>query len=140
MTLYITPVGRFARRRMENLAPETLYSNRLDTDVVFPVDVKLEQDAFEIVALLPGVAPEDVEVQVINETVTIQGEMKDERDENARYLVVERPSGRFCRTLTLPVSLDSAHAEAKMENGVLTLRIPKAETARPKTIKVGTMK
>jgi HSP20 family protein len=76
-------------------------------------------------------------VEVLGETVTIRGEIKSEQNgEQDGYLLQERRYGKFSRTLNFPVELDGAKAEASVENGVLTLRVPKAETARPKTIKV----
>jgi HSP20 family protein len=139
MTLYWTPLGRMVRRRMINQMMQDADMNiEQATDMVFPIDVKAESDAYEITALLPGVNSEDLDIQVVNETVSIRGEIKLDRPENDNYLLRERPSGKFNRVLNLPSTLDTEHAEAHVENGVLTLRVPKAETARPKTIKVKT--
>jgi len=101
-----------------------------------PVDVKADEDGYLLTALVPGVLVEDLNIQVVNETVTIQGEIKDGRSESDQYLLTELPKGRFTRSLTLPDQLDAAKAEAGISNGVLTLRIPKAEDAKPKSIKV----
>jgi HSP20 family protein len=90
--------------------------------------------------MLPGLTPEEVEIQIVNENVSLKGEFKNELEEGATYILQERPSGKFFRTVTLSDMLDSAKAEAHMENGILTLRIPKAEAAKPKTIKVNTAK
>ncbi len=137
MTIYVTPFARSARRQMiERMLRHAEYPEMMETDVFFPVDVRAENDAFVLTALLPGVSPDEVNVQIVNETVSIQGEYKHERKESDQYLLQELPNGRFSRVLTLPAQLDSTKAEANMENGVLSLRIPKAETARPKTIKV----
>jgi len=131
MTLYITPFTRMARRRRYQ-DPDW----SMESDVIVPVDVKAEADAFHIEALIPGVDPDDISIQIVNETVSIQGEFKEKTDEKASYLLHEHPHGKFSRVLTLPYALDAAGAEADVENGVLTLRVPKAESARPKTIKV----
>ena len=72
----------------------------------------------------------------MNEIVTIAGELKANREEGANYLLAERPSGRFHRVITLPTPLDSSNVEAELDNGVLTLRVPKTEEAKPRTIKV----
>ncbi len=137
MTIYVTPFARSARRQMlERMLRHVEYPEMMESDVFFPVDVKAENDAFVLTALLPGVSPDEVNVQIVNETVSIQGELKHERKEADQYLLQELPAGRFSRVLTLPAQLDSTKAEANLENGVLTLRIPKAEAARPKTIKV----
>jgi HSP20 family protein len=139
MTLYWTPLGQMVRRRMVNQAMQEANMNvEQTTTVVFPVDVKAEQDAYEITALLPGVNSEDLDIQVENETVSIRGELKLDRPEDQSFLLRERPSGKFSRVLNLPTTLDPEHAEARVENGILTLRVPKAETARPRIIKVKT--
>jgi HSP20 family protein len=102
-----------------------------------PVDVRLEGDDYVLSAAVPGLKPEDLSVEVIGDTVTIKGEMKQEREENeANYLLRERRFGQFRRSLTLPVALNSAKAEASIANGVLTLRLPKADEAKPKSIAV----
>ncbi len=134
MTLYISPFSNRARRMIERMVePEWQPTER---SIFFPVDVKAEEDAFTITALLPGLKAEDLNIQIVNETVSIQGEIKNEAESNASYLIQERPSGKFCRTLTLPDPLNPNKAEASLDNGVLTLRVPKAEEARPKMIKV----
>jgi HSP20 family protein len=135
MTLYIrTPYGRFPRYRSMERFPEQW--EMPENQVYFPVDVKEINDEFTISAMLPGLKPEDVEIQIVNETVTLKGEFKNEIDEEGTYILQERPSGKFVRTVTLPDTLNAAKADAKMENGILTLSIPKAEEAKPKTIKV----
>ena len=135
MTVYIrTPYGRFPRYRHAEQFPSQW--DVQENQVYFPVDVKEVDDNFIISAMLPGLKPEDVEIQIVNENVSLKGEFKNEIDENSTYILQERPSGKFCRTVTLPDTLNSSKAEAKMENGILTLSIPKAEEAKPKTIKV----
>ncbi|NMC54125.1 MAG: Hsp20/alpha crystallin family protein [Chloroflexi bacterium] len=135
MTLYLTPIGRRTRRMM-NLADAQNWANMVESRVAFPIDIKEENDAFVISAMLPGIKAEDLEISVVNEVVSIKGEYQREHGDGEKYLLAELPSGRFCRTINLPDQLDSAKAEASMDNGVLTLSIPKAEAARPKTIKV----
>jgi HSP20 family protein len=136
MTVYIrTPYGRFPRYNHPRLSG---HWDMEESQVFFPVDVKEIDDSFTISAMLPGLKPEDVEIQIVNETVSLKGEFKNNIDEKASYVLQERPSGKFCRTVALPDTLNAAKAEAKMENGILTLVIPKAEEAKPKTIKVAT--
>jgi HSP20 family protein len=105
-------------------------------ELTFPIDVKAEGDSFTIKALLPGVHPEDLDIQIVNEIVTIAGELKADREEGSNYLLAERPSGRFHRVISLPTPLDASKVEAELENGVLTLRVPKTEEAKPRTIKI----
>jgi HSP20 family protein len=105
-------------------------------NLTFPIDVVADNDSFTIKALLPGVQPEDVEINIVNELVTISGELKFNREESDNYLLAECPSGKFHRVLTLPTPLDSSKVKAELENGILTLVVPKAEEAKPRTIKI----
>ncbi len=98
------------------------------------VNVREEQDAYVLSALVPGIQSDELDIQVLDDVVRIQAEYK--ADENDGYLVRELPSGSFTRTLRLPAPLDADHVEADITNGVLTLRLPKAESARPKQIKI----
>ncbi len=137
MALYLTnPYTRMmAHRRMFNRMMNDESSGE-GARVAFPLDVKDSDEAYEITAMLPGVAADDLSIQVVADTLTIQGELKAENDEQANYLLRERPVGRFMRTLRLPEPVDSAKVDASLKDGILTLHIPKAEEARPKTIKV----
>lgn len=96
-------------------------------------NVRDEQDAFVLTALVPGLTAEQVNISILDDVISIEGEYQ--QDEN-EYLLRELPAGSFRRTLRLPAPVDSAKAEAKIADGVLTLRLPKAESARPKTIKI----
>jgi len=106
--------------------------------VSFPIDLREEPEAYVLTALLPGVEAEALEIEIKKDTVKIQGEFEHGRDEDANYLMVERPAGPFSRKLVLDSPLDSDAADASLRNGILTLRIPKAKEALPRTIKVNT--
>lgn len=98
-----------------------------------PVDVYLEGDDYVIEAALPGMAPEGVNVSILGNQVTISGEYP-VAPSSREFLFRERPEGRFERTIYLPTNLDADHAQAHYENGLLRLRVPKHEAARPKRI------
>lgn len=135
MTLYINPVRRPLRRRMmEEMLRD--WEEDYSPNITFPIDVIAGTDSFTIKAFLPGVQPDDLDIHIVNEIVTISGEIKIDRDENDNYLLAECPSGKFHRVLTLPTPLDSSKVEATLDNGILTLVVPKAEEAKPRTIKV----
>jgi len=104
----------------------------------FPIrmDVESREDAYVISALLPGFKPADIEIQIAEGVVSIQGELKLDEEEKATWLVRERPRGHFSRSIELPGSMDADNAKASFEDGILTLTIPKSPEARPKTIKV----
>jgi len=93
-------------------------------------------EAAYVEAELPGLTMDDVEVYVLGREVTIGGERKIEQPGGASWHRRERSSGRFSRVLTLPWDVDADKVEAKLHDGVLTVRLPKAETARPKKVKV----
>ena len=101
-----------------------------------PVDVQATDDAFIITAGVPGLNAENLKLEVLGDTVTLQGEVAAPEAENGNWLLRERRFGAFARTLVLPVAVDGAAAEASIDNGLLTVRLPKAEESKPKTIKV----
>ncbi len=143
MTLYITPINHRTRRMWERPYQEENWAET-EYEVFVPVNVKAGADEYLITALVPGVKAEDLSIQVLNETVTLQGVIKDhvadsdsaDGDGKEGYLVRECPTGRFYRVIRLPEPLDSGKALADLTDGVLSLRVPKAEEARPRTIKV----
>ncbi|NLG48913.1 MAG: Hsp20/alpha crystallin family protein [Chloroflexi bacterium] len=100
-----------------------------------PIDAYVTDEDLVITATVPGLDPEDVEITIEGDTLTIKGEIKGPLD-NVNYLLQERAYGTFTRTLRLNLPVQADKAEATFENGVLTLVIPKQDEARPKTIKV----
>jgi HSP20 family protein len=100
-----------------------------------PLDVYTTPDEIVIEASLPGLTPEEVDITVDGDRLTIKGELRPPL-ENVDYLFKERPYGAFSRTLTLNVPVEADRAEAVFENGVLTLTLPKAEETKPKAIEV----
>jgi HSP20 family protein len=88
-----------------------------------------------IVADVPGLNPEDVEVTLEGDTLTIRGELKNRAGEH-NYLLRERTSGAFERVLTINSAIDANKVEAQFDAGILTLTLPKAEAVKPKQIKV----
>jgi HSP20 family protein len=103
------------------------------------IDVYETKDDVLVKAALPGVKPEQVEVSITGDTLTIRGETKEENEvKEADYLRKERRFGSFCRSVVLPSGIKADKADATFENGVLTLRVPKAEEVKTKSIKVKT--
>jgi HSP20 family protein len=97
------------------------------------LNVREEDEAFVIQALTPSLRPEDIQIQMADDIITIEGHFPETEGE---YLLRELPVGDFRRTLHLPAPVDAEKAEARLEAGVLTLRLPKSEVARTKTIRV----
>ena len=129
MTYYISPRRRMARRMAQ-------MSDSRHPDVHIPVDVIVDGDDYLITAYVPGISAEDVKIEVLEDTISISGEFAVEENEDAEYLLRERPSGSFSRKLRFPLLLDTAGAEAEVKDGVLSLRVPQAEESKAKQIKV----
>ena len=125
MTLYIQPYPfrRMVRRVASQPQPRAL-----------GVNVREEDEAYILYALVPGLKAEDLNIQVLENIISIEGEYKAEEDNS--FLVNELPRGAFRRSLRLPSEIDSGKVEARIADGVLTLTLPKAESARPKKIQV----
>lgn len=104
-----------------------------------PVDVIESKDKVVVKASVPGLKPEDIDVSITGDTLYIRGETKsEEKTEQGNYIRQERRYGKFERSLQLPSLVVADKADAKFENGVLILMLPKAEEAKPRTIKVKT--
>jgi HSP20 family protein len=102
-----------------------------------PVDMYETDEDVVVETALPGVDPEEVDVSVTRDTVTIKGKTEAKKDvEEENYIYRERRYGVYSRSLTLPVAVEVDDADASFENGVLTLRLPKAAEAKPKVIEV----
>jgi HSP20 family protein len=101
------------------------------------LDIYQTPSEIVVKATLPGVKSEDVTIDITGDTLTVKGEHKAEQEvKREDYLYQERRYGAFSRSVVLPNGLKSDKAEATMEDGVLTLTIPKAEKVKPKAIKV----
>lgn len=105
----------------------------------FPaLNVRDEGDAVLVQAEVPGLDADDLEITVEGDMLTIRGEKKAEKEEKQEnYYYAERSFGSFVRRVELPNAVDSNKAEAKLDRGVLSLRLPKLEAAASRTIKVG---
>lgn len=105
------------------------------------VDMYETPDSVVVKTSVPGVKPEDIDITITGNTLTIKGETRvEEKVEKEHYIRQERRYGVFQRSIQLPDALVGDKAEATFEHGVLTLTIPKSEEAKPKTIKVETRK
>ena len=102
-----------------------------------PIDVHETGDELVVTASLPGVKAEDVDITMTGQNLTLRGELK-ENDEIKReqYLYRERRTGSWSRSLQLPVRVQGDKAEATFADGILTLRIPKAEEVKPRQIRI----
>ncbi|HML24979.1 MAG TPA: Hsp20/alpha crystallin family protein [Aggregatilinea sp.] len=103
---------------------------------LLPMDAYVTEDAIVIRADVPGIAAEDLEILLEGDTLTIRGEIKRDQEENRKYVLLERPTGKFERTLTINTPIDHDKVEASFKDGVLTLTLAKAEAIRPRQIAV----
>jgi len=101
------------------------------------VDIFETENELVLKADLPDVKSEDIEVRVENQTLTLKGERKFNKDEgNGGYHRIERNYGTFVRTFTVPSTVDPEKVAAEYKNGVLTVRLPKKEAAKPRQVKI----
>jgi HSP20 family protein len=129
MTFYLHPYA-YTQSKPNRRVVRRWVENR---EQALGVNIREETDAYVLSALVPGLKAEDLNIQVLDDVVRIEGEYKAEENE---YLLRELPTGSFTRTLRLPTAIEADTVEAKIADGVLTLTLPKAESARPKKIQV----
>ena len=119
------------------VSPLTWRSVEGDSTLNPALDVHQTDDEIVVSASLPGLKPDDVQITLTGQTLQIRGEFKaDDEVKRDQYLYRERRYGTFSRQLQLPVRVQGEKAQAAFENGVLTLRIPKAEDIKPKQIQI----
>jgi HSP20 family protein len=105
--------------------------------VPLPLDVCETEHEFRVKAALPGVKPDDVQITVHGDTLTIRADSKaDEEKKGEHWHLRERRFGTFQRSVALATPVDSDKSQAQFEHGVLTLTLPKAESAKPRQIKI----
>jgi HSP20 family protein len=101
------------------------------------LDVFETADDVTVQASIPGIHPEDIDISITGETLTIKGEISEEKEEQeGTYYLRERRFGAFERSITLPTLVNANRAQAEFSNGVLTLTLPKVEEVKPKSIKI----
>ena len=121
----------------DSFTPSRRQSNGNERVYRLPLDAYVTADEIIVLANMPGVKPDEVEITIEGDTLTIRGE-RPRPIENVDYVMQERPFGRFQRTLNINIPVDANRAEARYDNGLLTLVIPKAEAAKPRVIQVAT--
>jgi len=106
---------------------------------MLPLDMYETENDVVVKAAIPGVKPEDIEVTVTGDLLSIKGEFRAEsevKDEKRNYHRQERRFGSFCRQVTLPAGVNADACAADFENGVLTLTLPKVEEAKVKKVQI----
>jgi HSP20 family protein len=106
-------------------------------EFAFPLDVYETEDSLVVKASLPGVKPEEVDISVTGDVLTIKGETKSEEEvKRENYHRRELRYGSFCRSVPLPTGVEHDKTEATFEQGILTVTLPKREEVKPKAIKI----
>ena len=146
ITRFNTPVlhdAQTLQRRLGRLFDEAFqgWSNREDEGALIgwmpPVDVLEDKDAVQISVELPGVKADDVRISLENNALTIRGEKRQTAEEKTEHVHrYERSYGVFERSFTVPSTVDADHIQATYDLGVLTVRLPKVEKAKPRQIAV----
>jgi len=132
------------RQAMDHLFEESFVRPRTLTtfgDAIVPLDIHTTRDALVVEAALPGMTPDQVEITLSDNTLTISGSNETKRDADpdgqpAGYLYQEIRRGAFSRTVTLPTDLLTDRAVASFEHGLLRLSIPRAEKTKPRRIPI----
>ena len=129
------------RQAMDRLFEESFVNPRtwqFGEGQLVPVDVYATNEAVVVEAILPGVKPEEVDITMEGSTLTFAGDTSSTMPDRESLMLQEIRRGRFIRTLTLPAGLEPDKAAATFEDGILTLRIPKAEQVKPRQIQITT--
>lgn len=132
--LRFDPFRDFDRLAEQVLSPA---SGSARTPRFMPMDVYRDGEAFVLLVDLPGVAPESIDLNVDNGTLTIRAERGSPEGEGLDWLLSERYAGAYMRQLTLGEGVDTERISAAYDAGVLTVTIPVAEKAKPRRIEVG---
>jgi HSP20 family protein len=110
-----------------------------DNSMFIPLmDVVEQENELQARLEVPGIDPNEIEIRVEDNVLTVSGEkrMQQEREDGRGYRLVERRYGRFARSFALPRGVDASNVSADCDHGVLTVHLPKAESSKPRTIKI----
>ncbi|PJZ70310.1 molecular chaperone Hsp20 [Leptospira perolatii] len=124
-------------RRIQNQF-HNLFDPTWEVGRAYPaLNVYSDQDKITVTAELPGLAPEDLDITVAHNVLTIAGEIKErDEDDGLKARKLERSRGKFKRTLELPLAVDSEKVQANVKKGILTLVLPVLESEKPRKIRI----
>ena len=126
--------------RLDRMFDSALMGSSLSEEFAsgsMPIDLYETDDEVVVKAAAPGMKPDELDITITGDRLSIRGEVSEEHEEEkARYYVRERRFGSFHRSVSLPAPVDGDKANAEFENGILTLSIPKKEEAKPKSITI----
>lgn len=143
MLMRRTPGNRWLDRWVEDVRDELrgmmtpFGETELDGDFSLALDVDENDNAYHVKTAIPGVKPEDIQVRLHDNVLTISAEIQDEHEEeNGKRIIRERRYGKYARSVRFPVPVKSDEVEAEYENGVLMLSVPKSEAVQPRQIEI----
>lgn len=124
---------------IERFFEDAMTNSALSQSVTLPLDVVERENEYVVTSPIPGVNPENIEVKLDDDVLTITAEMNEDRNEETeRSLIRERRYGKFSRSLRFGLPVQGDNIEADYENGILKVHVPKAEASQPKKINVKT--
>src|SRR5437763_9865231 len=130
-------MNRMNRLFRESYSPEGPEEALTTTSFAPPVDIYEDEHTITVKLEVPGIDEKDIDVRIENNTLTVHGERKIEKEEKEEnYRRVERQYGSFVRTFTLPQTVDTDNVSATYDKGVLKISLPQKAEAKPKQIKV----
>ena len=136
MTLYFRNpemIAESRRRMLRRMMDETYNTDRV---LSFPLEMKATENDYTLKAMLPGLSAEEINIRYEDGVLTIDGEFTSINEEGKECLFSEMPVGRFSRSIEIKEPIVVDKIDASMKDGILTILIPKAEEAKPKTIKI----
>jgi len=129
------------RQAMDRLMEDALvrprmWASGMDGGSMLPVDLYETGDELVMIASMPGMKPEEIEITIQGDTLRIQGESKQEEIKDAQFHRRERHMGRFFREISLPMMVQADKVKAHFDGGMLTLHMPKAEAAKTRKVPI----
>jgi HSP20 family protein len=125
---------RTVDRLFDNVNPDHEWQT---TQWSLALDVAENKDEFVVKASIPGINPDDLDISYSDDTLTIKGEIKSDKEyKEDQYHLHERRYGSFARSISLPTKIKGDAIEASYQNGVITLRLPKSDEVKPKRIPI----
>jgi len=137
-------LDQFANQAFGGMQRSGQNGNRSTMAAPMPIDVFATNDQAVIIAAVPGMRPEDLDLSIHQDTITMSGSVGSVADteeaKDATWYVSELASGTYRRSITLPFAVDADRANATFENGILRIEVPKAEAAKPRKISISASK
>ena len=141
MTDFVSLRDAMDRLFEDSVIRPNMWSGLAAGQIAVPVDLWETNDAYHLSADLPGLTPDQIDINVTSDTVSLSGDIKGKTDVTSEgWLRQERRVGKFQRAFTLPVQIDPDKVQANFEHGVLDLVLPKADQVKPRTIRVNATK